>query len=249
MADRLLPREAETSKLKSMRVVLISAMACLLAAPIMAQQQSDSGSAAQQTAAKKKSPASHKQSATQANPFPEAQSKKAAEPTQDQQLPAAPPPVPPKPKRSAAEENPFPQAQSEKAAQADHSQQPQQSSQNEGSSSSRVEGLVPPAWDPKAVPNRRGGYQLNPKLAEQDLKVGEFYLQSGNYKGAYDRFVEAKKVNPGSAEAVFGLAESARHLNLRDEALRNYRLYLDALPNGRYAKQARKALKQMGAGS
>jgi tetratricopeptide (TPR) repeat protein len=88
---------------------------------------------------------------------------------------------------------------------------------------------------------------FNPRLARKDAQIGDFYLESGNYKGAYDRFLEANRSDPGNAEAVFGLAESARRLQHRDEALRNYRLYLSALPNGPRAKEVRKALREMGA--
>jgi hypothetical protein len=72
-------------------------------------------------------------------------------------------------------------------------------------------------------------------------------MESGNWKGAYDRFLEAHQSDPGNAEAVFGLAESAHHLRMDDVALPNYRLYLSALPNGPHAKEIHKALKQMGA--
>jgi Tfp pilus assembly protein PilF len=74
-----------------------------------------------------------------------------------------------------------------------------------------------------------------------------FYLKTGDFKGAYDRFSEASRIDPSNADAVFGLAESARHLNLRDEAIRNYRLYLSALPDGPRAKAARKGLRDLGA--
>ncbi len=85
------------------------------------------------------------------------------------------------------------------------------------------------------------------KLAKKDANIGDYYMESGNWKGAHERFLEANRSDPGNAEAVFGLAESARHLHLDDEALRNYRLYLSALPNGPHAKEIHKALKQMGA--
>jgi Flp pilus assembly protein TadD len=73
-----------------------------------------------------------------------------------------------------------------------------------------------------------------------------FYLKTGNYQGAYDRLREAARVDPTNADAVFGLAEAARHLNRRDEAIRNYQLYLSALPDGPRAKDARKGLKELG---
>ncbi len=58
--------------------------------------------------------------------------------------------------------------------------------------------------------------------------------------------MEAARSDPGNAEAVWGLAESAHQLQMNDVAIKNYRLYLSALPNGPHAKQIRKALKGMG---
>jgi outer membrane protein assembly factor BamD (BamD/ComL family) len=86
----------------------------------------------------------------------------------------------------------------------------------------------------------------DPKLAKKDAQIGDFYLESGDYKGAYERFVEAARSDPGNPEAVWGLAESAHHLQMNDVAIKNYRLYLAALPNGPHAKEIRKALKDMG---
>lgn len=91
-----------------------------------------------------------------------------------------------------------------------------------------------------------GGFIHDPELAKQDDKVGKFYLQSGDYKGAYDRFKEATEVAPEDADAVFGLAESARGLHRMQEAATNYKLYLDAVPDGKRSKDARKALAELG---
>ena len=189
------------------------------------------------------------------NPFPEAQSEAAAKKVQQQEQredeDAAPPaPAPQKTqngKPSTAEQNPFPESESEKAAHRD--QQPKGASPGGTGgdfSSSQVNGLDLPGSEagPKTEPPPAHG--LNPGLAKTDTKVGMFYLQTGDYKGAYDRFVEATQSDPGNAEAVYGLGESAWHLNKRDEALRNFRLYLSALPDGPRAKDVRKAMKKMG---
>lgn len=87
--------------------------------------------------------------------------------------------------------------------------------------------------------------EYNPKLAADDDRVGKFYLQTGDYKGAYSRFKEATTVEPEDSQAVWGLAESARKLNLRQEAIQNYQTYLDAFPDGDRAKQAKKALSEL----
>ncbi len=194
-----------------------------------------------------------------ANQFPEAQSEQAAQQAQQVDSNSAPsaaqPQTAPQKKPSTADANPFPEAQSEKAAhQAEQPDSPAPSSSSlphssdDNYSSSRVKGLeLPEAAGAPASADTAAPMVYNPKLARKDAQIGDFYLESGDYKGAYDRFLEANRSDPGNAEAVFGLADSARHLHLRDEALRNYRLYLSALPNGPHAKEIRKALKDMGA--
>jgi Flp pilus assembly protein TadD len=86
---------------------------------------------------------------------------------------------------------------------------------------------------------------VDPKQATEDERIGELYLTNGNALGAYARFKEATQLNPGDPRAVFDLAEAARKLNHADEALENYKAYLDAFPNGPKSKAARKALNEL----
>jgi tetratricopeptide (TPR) repeat protein len=206
-----------------------------------------------------------KKGAAQENPFPEAQSEAAAHQAQQQDSnpdgpqPQTTPQAAPQPGSPAkpAVDNPFPEEQSEKAAHpgappSNASPAPGDSNPADGTySSSHVKGLdmpdtpdTPPlalqSLPPSPLP-------FNSKLARKDAEIGDFYMESGNWTGAYERFLEANRSDPGNAEAVFGLAECARHLSHHDEALRNYHLYLSALPNGPHAKEVRKALKEMGA--
>jgi tetratricopeptide (TPR) repeat protein len=239
-----------------LRLLAIAASAVLLALSPAARAQDTSTPPAQQdqppaTPAPKPASASKKDQNKTADPnaFSEAQSEQAA------QQPNAPAPQNGQQttKPSTADQNPFPEAQSEKAAhqaQRDNSASPPPAppkSTDDNYSSSQVKGLDMPAADASPAPAADTPMNYNPKLARKDAQIGDFYLESGNFKGAYDRFLEANRSDPGNAEAVYGLAESARHLRFRDEALRNYRLYLSALPNGPHAKEIRKALKEMGA--
>jgi tetratricopeptide (TPR) repeat protein len=213
------------------------------------------------TAGQKPAQPKKKPSTSEQNPFPEAQSEAAAHQTQqpsDGSTPQAP--TPEAGDKAAGDKqagdkqagdkqgdsNPFPETQSEKAAKQDR--QPSsgaapEDKPDENSSSSQIS---PKLLDIPGDKDANNAAVESPQLAVKDTQVGTFYLKTGDYKGAYDRFVEATRVDPGNADAVFGLAESARRLNHRDEAIRNYRLYLSALPDGPRAKEARKALKEMG---
>jgi len=148
---------------------------------------------------------------------------------------------------SPQEANPFPEAESRKAANAANgadSSAPAAKPAQPDDSSSKVDlkKFDAPEGSESRISNGAGGYIHDPQLAAHDDKVGNFYLQNGDYKGAYDRYKEATRVAPEDAEAVFGLAEAARGLHLTQEAVTNYKLYLDAVPDGRRSKEARKAL-------
>ena len=102
-----------------------------------------------------------------------------------------------------------------------------------------------PAGSEARISNGEGGYIHSPQLAAKDVKVGNFYLSTHDYKGAYDRFLEATRVAPEDGNAVFGLAESARGLNKTEEAITNYNVYLQAFPKGKKAKDAERALAEL----
>lgn len=89
------------------------------------------------------------------------------------------------------------------------------------------------------------GSAYDPKAAKQDDKIGDFYLKNGNAPGAYARYKEAAQHDAGDADAVFGMAEAARQLNLRDEAAQGYQTYLFAFPDGPKARLARRALSEL----
>lgn len=79
----------------------------------------------------------------------------------------------------------------------------------------------------------------------EDLTVARFYRDSGNIVGSYLRSKDAVKLQPDDPEAHLLLAEAARKLNKRDEAVAEFNtlLKLDASPE--QLKTAHKALAQL----
>ncbi|HSY72379.1 MAG TPA: tetratricopeptide repeat protein [Alloacidobacterium sp.] len=156
------------------------------------------------------------------------------------------------PKKSTADDNPFPEDISEKAA-ADvkardaEAAKPAPTADGESSSRDKLDKLDLEGDRDSRISDGAGGIVHNPKLAADDVHVGQFYLNREDYKGAYVRFKEATQADPENPEAVFYLAEAARRMNHKDEATQNYQLYLDALPDGPKAKEARKALHDLNA--
>jgi hypothetical protein len=170
------------------------------------------------------------------------------------------PQAPPK-KGSTAEDNPFPEdisakaaAAAAKAADAATPSAPTPAEKQAQGSSSRDNtdqlGLDDPARKQLKLESPDGTTDVyDPKRATEDVKVGRFYLQTGYFKGAYDRFKDATAFDHENVEAVFYLAEAARKLNMAKEAEQNYQLYLAAVPDGPSAKAARKALGELASSS
>jgi hypothetical protein len=52
-------------------------------------------------------------------------------------------------------------------------------------------------------------------------------------------------MDPTNVDAIYGLAAAAAGLHRTDEALTNYKLYLQIAPDGNDAKSARKAIQAL----
>jgi tetratricopeptide (TPR) repeat protein len=243
-----------------------------LAMPAQAQQanSSDSGSgqssssstsstsSTQDKQQNQQTPPVHKSTA-QENPFPADVSRKAA---QQQSQPADAPAAPdadqqaPQKPNNAAQDNPFPEDVSKSAAAAAAKDSDASGgSSGSSSSSSSADDTDPNADLPRETGRRRlrkpsdndiqSGSLAGDGRAQEDVKVGRYYLGTGNYKGAYARFSDASRMDPTSVDAIYGLAAAAAGLHHTDEALTNYKLYLEIAPDGNDAKSARKALRAL----
>jgi Tetratricopeptide repeat len=144
------------------------------------------------------------------------------------------------------------------------------SSGSSSSSSSSSSGNGPVDPDPSAGPLGDGDNDPAAKAAEarraarakqgivfhqtadqreaEDLKVGAFYFNDGDYKGAYERATDAVSLAVDDADAHLALAEAARRLGKLDEAETHYRKCLALDPVPKTKKAAEKALKEMTSG-
>ena len=151
------------------------------------------------------------------------------------------------PEPSAAEANPFPEAKSQaaQAARQKAEDQPPAQQGDYSSSDQRLPDVNALGNGPVVNDSRTAEPVFDPELAKKDDKVGKYYLATRDWAGAYGRYKEATRVDPQDLHAVIGLAMAADHLGRRDEAIRNYKLYLDVKPNGKDSKDALRALKRL----
>jgi Tfp pilus assembly protein PilF len=79
----------------------------------------------------------------------------------------------------------------------------------------------------------------------EDLQVSHFYLQDGNFLGAYLRAQDAVKCIPDDSEAHFALALAAQRMKKNEEAIREFNAYLKLEPDGDKVKAAKRALEEL----
>lgn len=87
----------------------------------------------------------------------------------------------------------------------------------------------------------------NPYRAMKDDEVADFYYRQKDYKGALARWQDALVYKSNDAVANFRLGECYEKLGEPEKSIPYYQEYLKILPEGPYAKRARKALAKLGA--
>lgn len=102
-----------------------------------------------------------------------------------------------------------------------------------------TEPVEPPEED---VGRQTKEYAFNPLQAARELKVGNYYFRKGSYKAAAQRFLEASRWDPSSAEAFLRLGEAREKLKDIPAAHEAYAKYLELAPEARNAPDIRRKL-------
>lgn len=100
----------------------------------------------------------------------------------------------------------------------------------------------PKEEDESALPRT---YEFNPIQAENEIKVGRFYMKRGSFKAAAGRFDEASKWNPQSAEAFKLLGEAREKLKDPKAARAAYEKYLELAPEAKDAADIRRRIASL----
>ncbi|HKW76163.1 MAG TPA: tetratricopeptide repeat protein [Terriglobales bacterium] len=95
------------------------------------------------------------------------------------------------------------------------------------------------------LPEDAESFPYDPHRAEKDLEVGNYYLKLKNYRAALERFRDALLYKPGDAEATYGLAVTQEKIELFSQAYKSYNRYLEILPNGPRARDAKLAVERL----
>ena len=102
----------------------------------------------------------------------------------------------------------------------------------------------PPPPDEDATLNAKQ-YAFNPLQAQKEVRVGNYYFKKGSYRAAAQRFREATKWNPGSAEAWLRLAETDEKQNDSKGACQAYVKYLEIQQDAKNSADIKKKLEKL----
>ena len=82
----------------------------------------------------------------------------------------------------------------------------------------------PPEEDESLAPKV---YALNPVQSKKEIMVGDEYFKKSKYSAAANRYLEASRWDPGSAEAFLKLGEAREKLRQYGPAREAYLKYID----------------------
>jgi tetratricopeptide (TPR) repeat protein len=131
----------------------------------------------------------------------------------------------------------------------------------QSSSKSTQIDLTPPADDAKAHPKSSeilmdegsaeaaDTHPWDPHKAAKDIEVGDFYFKKKNYAAAESRYREALYYKDNDAIAIYHLALCLEKLERPGEASEQYESYLQILPHGPEAENAKKSIERLKTGA
>jgi tetratricopeptide (TPR) repeat protein len=85
----------------------------------------------------------------------------------------------------------------------------------------------------------------NPYRAMKDDEVGDYYFKRKSYRAALARYQDALVWKEKDAIANFRMAQCYEKLDQPNQAILHYEEYLKILPEGPFAKEARKTLEKL----
>ena len=106
-------------------------------------------------------------------------------------------------------------------------------------------GVVTSNPEDEPAPDVQEMHPWNPYRAMKDDEVGEFYFKRKSYRAALARYQDALLWKEKDAVANFRMAQCYEKLDQPDQAIPHYQEYLKILPEGPFAKEARKALEKL----
>jgi tetratricopeptide (TPR) repeat protein len=105
-----------------------------------------------------------------------------------------------------------------------------------------VQEELPPEEDVAAKPKE---YSFNPLQAENEMKIGAYYMKRGKFRAAAQRFQEATLWNPGLALAYERLGAADDKAHEKKAAREAYAKYLEVAPDAKDADDVRKRMKKL----
>lgn len=122
------------------------------------------------------------------------------------------------------------------------------SDQGEGFSSSLtgLDRLLPKPGDDQQEKKKKLLFKepTHEEAAAEDINVGNYYLQTKNWKAALSRFESALVLDPESPDVYWGLAVAEHHLGDFADARAYYSKVIEYDPDSHHAKEAHKALNE-----
>lgn len=99
----------------------------------------------------------------------------------------------------------------------------------------------PPEEDELLIREKKE-YEFNPLQAQQEIKVGRFYMKKGSWKAAAGRFLEATLWDPTSADAHYELGKAREKTGNLKGMREAWAKFLELAPEDKRGAEVKKKL-------
>ena len=117
------------------------------------------------------------------------------------------------------------------------------SAQGFSSSAAGLDNLMPPPDTDVGKKGKGAAAPEHQESAQEDERVGAYYLDQKQWKGALSRFESAVVLDPENPDVYWGLGEAQRHMGKLAEAKAAYEKLIEYDPDSKHGKDAKKILK------
>lgn len=102
--------------------------------------------------------------------------------------------------------------------------------------------IVEPPEEDETLIKEKKDYEFNPIQAQQEVKVGRYYMKRGSYRAAGGRFLEATLWDPTSADAFYELGKARERAGKPKGMKEAWTKFLELAPEDKRAGEIKKKL-------
>lgn len=102
--------------------------------------------------------------------------------------------------------------------------------------------VVEPPEEDETLVKEKVEYEFNPIQAQQEIKIGRYYMKKGSYRAASGRFLEATLWDPTNPDGFYELGKARERAGNQKGMREAWTKFLELAPEDKRAAEVKKKL-------